>query len=122
MNLVQFVALVRQGSSAEEIAARHTPHPDVEELGIYLENKASLTSELAFFDLEQVPPYIFITVAGKQCEAFFSASELADLIPEYEVALGHAASSLAISEALLHYHDMMPECAFLALSTLAAPS
>lgn len=70
-----------------------------------MEHKASLTSELAFFNLERVPPTIFITVSGRQYEAFFSASELANLIPEYADFLGTAANSLTIAEAILHYHE-----------------
>lgn len=70
-----------------------------------MEHKVSLTSELAFFDLECVPPTIFLTVSEKPYEAFFSASELADLIPEYADFLGTAATPLTIAEAILDYHE-----------------
>ncbi|MGI4872767.1 MAG: hypothetical protein ACRYFX_16530 [Janthinobacterium lividum] len=105
MNLLQFIELLEQGTSAEEIAARHTPHSDAEELEAYMENKASLTSELAFFDFEQVPPTVYITVDGKQYEAFFSVSELAGLITEHAIFLGTTANPLTIAESILHYHE-----------------
>jgi hypothetical protein len=44
-------------------------------------------------------------VDGKQYQSFFSASELADMIPEYFESLGKSATPLSVAEALLHYHE-----------------
>jgi hypothetical protein len=52
VNLLQLIESIWQGTSIEEVAAHQTPHPDAEELGVYMENEASLNSQLAFFDLE----------------------------------------------------------------------
>jgi hypothetical protein len=105
MNLVQLVELAAQGESVELISAHHTPHANPEMLVVYMEDKASLTSQLTFFDFEQVPPTIFIMVDGKQYQSFFSASELADMIPEYFESLGKSATPLSVAKALLHYHE-----------------
>ncbi|MDJ0364084.1 hypothetical protein QMK33_02885 [Hymenobacter sp. H14-R3] len=104
MNLLQLIESVWQGTSIEEVAAHQIPHPDAEEAGFYMHNEANLNSQLVFFDLEQVPPYLFITVADKKHESFFSLSELADFIPEYTNSLGKTATPQTVAEALIHYH------------------
>jgi len=105
MDLLQLIELAKQGISVEDISARHTPHPNAEMLVVYMADKVSLTSQLAFFDFEQVPPTSFITLDGKRYESFFSAYELDELIPGYIASLGIAASPLAVAETLLHYHE-----------------
>jgi hypothetical protein len=105
MNLVQLIELAAQGACVELISAQHTPHTDTEMLVVYMEDKVSLTSQLAFFDFEQIPPTLFITIDGKHYQSFFSAAELADMIPEYFEGLGKAATPLSIAKALLHYHE-----------------
>jgi hypothetical protein len=105
MNLVQFIDLLQQGASIEQVIVNHSALPDAEGIGVYMANKVGLASQLAFFDLESVPPYLLITVDGQQYEAFFPVAELADLIPEYAAFLGVAASPQTIAEALLHYHE-----------------
>lgn len=81
MSLVQLIELAAQGASVELISAQHTPHTDTEMLVVYREDLVSLTSQLAFFDFEQIPPTIFITIDGKHYHSFFFAAELADMIP-----------------------------------------
>jgi hypothetical protein len=105
MNFLQFVESVRQGASVEEIAASYIADAPAEAIGVYLTPKVSLTNELAFFDLERIPPTIIIKVDGVEYEAFFSVAELADLIPEYAAFLGTSAQPLAIAKAILDYHQ-----------------
>jgi hypothetical protein len=105
MNLVQLIELAAQGASVELIGTQHTPHADAEMLVVYMEDQISPTSQLAFFDFEQVPPTMVITVGGKRYQSFFSASELDDMIPDYFSSLGQAATPLAVAKALLHYHE-----------------
>ena len=104
MNFLQFVEAVRLGTPAEAIAASQTLESAPGLLYVYIATSVSLTSELAFFDLERVPPDIFITVDGVAYEAFFSVPELADLLVDYTALLGAAATPAAIAKAILDYH------------------
>jgi hypothetical protein len=105
MNFLRFVESIRQGTSVEEIAASHLSGVFTEDTGVYMTPKVSLTSELAFFDLERIPPTIIIKVDGVAYEAFFPVAELADLIPEHAAFLGATAQPLAIAKAILDYHQ-----------------
>ena len=105
MDLLQLIELAKQGTSVEDISAQHTPHSNAEMLVVYMTDKVSITSQLAFFDFEQIPPTSFITLDETRYECFFSASDLDEFIPGYAASLGAAASPLTIAEALLRYHE-----------------
>jgi len=65
MNLVQLMELAAQDASVELIGAQHTPHTDPEMRVVYMKDEVDLTSQLAFFDFEQIPPTLFIAIDGE---------------------------------------------------------